>query len=186
MYWWPNRWRLPSSMTGGVPEWSLFKPATSWSRSESAALTTALQKLTPKVKVGNAVFVLLHDKRKTPGPPFLPLKKYWYDHLTRSASGERLCAAARFPAAKRARFAPFHTLTQFMQVIYWVQETFVCLLMFPSFQEVIIGRELPVESSKLMCSVKVKLGQRRRVHTQKTKEITIESEFTWKRVVESK
>ena len=38
------------------------------------------------------------------------------------------------------------------------EETFVCLLLFPSLLEVSIGPELPIECSKMMCSAKVKIG----------------------------
>ena len=51
-------------------DWSLFEPAIA-SHSESAAQTTGLQEFTPNVTVGNAVSVLLHDKGKPLGMPFL-------------------------------------------------------------------------------------------------------------------
>ena len=63
-----------ATQLGRQCEWSLFEPATA-SRSESAAQTTALQESTPNVTVGNAVSVLLHDKEKTLGLPFLSREK---------------------------------------------------------------------------------------------------------------
>ena len=63
-----------ATQLGHPCEWSLFEPATA-SPSESAAQTTALQESTLNVTVGNAVSVLLHDKGKPLGLPFLSREK---------------------------------------------------------------------------------------------------------------
>ena len=104
-----------ATQLGRQCEWSLFEPAIA-SRSESAAQTIALQESTPNVTVGNAVSVLLHDKGKPLGLPFLSREK------NRAPPPVMQAAIVREPLDLHPRngpgLAPFRTLTQFMQVIY--------------------------------------------------------------------
>ena len=130
--------------TGSPVRVVAVEPATA-SRSESAAQTTALQESTPNVTVRNAVSLLLHDKGKPLGLPFLSREKN----------------RAPPPSCKRRSFvnqcsilldlhprngpglAPFRTLTQFMQVIYWFFSHCVSLP----------GRSIVRNNTQLLCAL---------------------------------